>query len=117
MPLYDYRCQTCGPFREWRRMQQYEQSVPCPLCSLPAPRLPTSPMVPVLSANERIAHARNEKSAHEPAVVRREDLVQHDTHREHHHSPHRGHHHGTSPLIRKQFGEVQRSPRRWMIGH
>jgi hypothetical protein len=65
-------------------------------------------MVPVLSANDRIAHARNEKSAHEPAVVRRDDLPRHDTHR---------HQHSTSPLIKRQFGEVHRSPRPWMIGH
>jgi putative FmdB family regulatory protein len=111
MPLYDYQCQTCGPFREWRSMKECEQSVTCPSCSVPAPRLPTSPRVAVLSAHERIAHERNERSAHQPAVVRREDLAQYGTHRRHQH--------GVSPLIKQQFGEANRSPpgRPWMVGH
>ena len=111
MPLYDYQCQTCGPFREWRSMNQCEQSVTCPSCSVPAPRLPTSPRLAVLSSNERIAHERNERSAHQPSVVRREDLPRHGTPRRHQH--------GVSPLLKQQFGEVNRSAhgRPWMVGH
>jgi hypothetical protein len=64
-------------------------------------------MLTVLSSNNRIAHERNERSAHEPKVVRREDLS-----RDHRH-------HGVSPLIKQQFGDVQKSPpaRPWMVGH
>ena len=68
-------------------------------------------MLTVLSSNNRIAHERNERSAHEPKVVRREDLPrdrrQHDDH------------HGVSPLIKQQFGDVHKSPpdRPWMVGH
>jgi putative FmdB family regulatory protein len=107
MPLYDYGCETCGPFREWRSMSEWQALVPCPSCSLPAPRLAASPMLAVLSSNNRIAHERNERSAHEPKVVRREDL------------PHRHHHRSVSPLIKQQFGDVHESPpsRPWMVGH
>jgi putative FmdB family regulatory protein len=111
MPLYDYGCSTCGPFREWRSMSEWEARVLCPSCSLPAPRLAAAPMLTVLSSNNRVAHERNERSAHEPRVERREDLPGD--------SRHQGHQHGVSPLIRQQFGDVQRSPpdRPWMVGH
>jgi len=109
MPLYDYECRTCGEFQEWRSMSEWEAAAPCPSCSVPASRLVAAPMLAVLSSNNRIAHERNERSAHEPKVVRRADLP-----RDHHHhgAPH-------SPLIRQQFGEVHKSPadRPWMVGH
>jgi len=49
MPLYDYGCRTCGPFREWRSMSEWEAKVQCPSCSLPASRLAAAPMLGVLS--------------------------------------------------------------------
>ena len=103
MPLYDYECMTCGEFREWRKMSEWEASVPCPNCSLPAPRRAAAPMLAVLSTNNRIAH--------EPKVLRRQDLSPH--HRHH------GHRHEVNPLLKQQFGEVHRSPpdRPWMVGH
>jgi putative FmdB family regulatory protein len=111
MPLYDYGCDGCGPFREWRSMSEWQAKVPCPNCSLPAPRLVPAPMLAVLSSNNRIAHERNERSAHEPNVVRREDLP-----------PDRARHrhrHAVSPLVRQQFGDVYQSPPRrpWLVGH
>jgi hypothetical protein len=67
-------------------------------------------MLAVLPANNRIAHERNERSAHEPKIMRREDLP---NARPHHHQ------HGVSPLIKQQFGDVHPSPssRPWMVGH
>jgi len=111
MPLYDYECGTCGEFRAWRNMSEWEASVPCPSCSLPASRLAAAPMLGILSTNNRIAHERNERSAHEPKVVQREDLPAKHGHHDH---PH-----GINPLIKRQFGEVHRSPpdRPWMVGH
>jgi putative FmdB family regulatory protein len=111
MPLYDYECVTCGEFREWRSMSEWEARVPCPSCSLAAPRRAAAPMLAVLSTNNRIAHERNERSAHEPKVVRREHLPP-----AHHHH---GHGHGINPLIKQQFGDVHKSPpdRPWLVGH
>lgn len=112
MPLYDYECGRCGPFRDWRPMSEWEAPVPCPECSALAPRLAAAPMLRVLSRNDRIAHERNERSAHEPRVVRREDLPG----RRHTHD----HDHGdASPLVRQQFGEVSQShaDRPWLVGH
>jgi putative FmdB family regulatory protein len=111
MPFYDYGCGTCGPFREWRSMSEWRADVPCATCGAPAPRLAAAPMLTVLSPNNRIAHARNERSAHEPRVVRREDLPQGHLHHDHRR--------GVSPLVKQQFGDVRRSPpdRPWMVGH
>ena len=110
MPLYDYECRNCGPFREWRPMSEWEANAQCPDCSLPAPRQAAAPMLGALSTNNRIAHERNERSAHEPKVVRREDLPGGQRH---------GHHHSVSPVIKQQFGNVSQSPpgRPWMVGH
>ena len=111
MPLYDYACATCGPFRAWRGMSEWEASVPCPDCSLPAPRLASVAMLAVLSASNRVAHERNERSAHEPKVMRREDLPRERLHQ--------GHRPGASPLVRQQFGAVHEGARDrpWMVGH
>jgi putative FmdB family regulatory protein len=111
MPIYDYGCETCGPFRAWRGMAEWDASVPCPNCSLLAPRLAALPMLAVLSANNRIAHEHNERSAHEPKVVRREDLP---ADRRHHR-----HRHGATPMIKQQFGDAHGSApdRPWMVGH
>lgn len=108
MPLYDYGCNACGPFREWRSMAEWQTSVPCPHCAAPAHRLAAASMVAVLAPNNRIAHERNERSAHEPRVVRRGESF-----------PDHSHQCDVGPLVRQQFGDVQKSgaDRPWMLGH
>lgn len=110
MPLYDYECKSCGPFRDWRPMSEWTAGAPCPDCSAPAPRQTAAPMLAALSSNNRIAHERNERSAHEPRVVRREHLPQG-------HSD--SHPHDVNPLIKQQFGNVSQGPPGWpwMVGH
>jgi putative FmdB family regulatory protein len=111
MPLYDYECTTCGAFRAWRSMSEHAASVECPSCTLPASRLAAAPMLAVLSSNSRIAHERNERSAHEPKVMRDDDWRR--DHRHHHHR------HDGDPVIKRQFGDVHKSAadRPWMVGH
>ncbi len=67
-------------------------------------------MLGVLSSNNRIAHEHNERSAHEPKVVPREELAPGNRH---------SHHQEVNPLIKRQFGNVSQSPpgRPWMVGH
>jgi putative FmdB family regulatory protein len=82
MPLYDYECRRCGPFREWRSMSDYAKTVDCPECQRPAARSVATPALG-MDAGLRKAHAINEKSAHEPRVVRRrrgDPIPQHDAH-------------------------------------
>lgn len=105
MPLYSYDCESCGPFTDWRSMSEAAAPVDCPNCQAPAPRAVSSPFLANMDPGNRIAHQRNEKSAHEPRIEAREKGG-HSAHKGHKH-PHRhgcgGHSHGHG--------------RPWMIGH
>jgi putative FmdB family regulatory protein len=43
MPLYEYRCEQCGPFDHRRDAEQANVPVPCPRCEAPARRVYTPP--------------------------------------------------------------------------
>ena len=106
MPIYDYLCPACGPFEERRPMSELNAEATCATCGAPAPRLPAAPSLNLMSSNNRIAHTRNEKSAHEPGVVHRmvpPDLQPHATH------------HGAHVVAHSH--EHRPSPRPWMLGH
>ena len=107
MPLYDYSCEHCGPFRAWRRMSECTAASECPECGDPAARAPSAPFLADMNPNSRIAHQRNEKSAHEPQVASRSGMKgmgsKRGGHAGHaHHGHHHHHHHSGRP---------------WMIGH
>jgi len=74
MPLYDYDCASCGPFRSWTRLSEADAPAACPHCGALASRAVAMPFLATMDANTRIAHVRNEKSAHEPRVMSREEL-------------------------------------------
>ncbi len=74
MPLYDYLCDKCGPLREWRGISEASKTISCPNCGGKARRVITAPSLALMAATTRAAHARNERSANEPMVVRREQL-------------------------------------------
>ncbi len=67
MPLYDYKCDRCGPFEAWHKMA--ESSVPraCPDCSVLSARLITAPNI---SLNSGSLMARMGSS--EPRLIRRQ---------------------------------------------
>ena len=69
MPLYDYNCEECGPFTELRSMSRSSDPMSCPTCGKAAERTLTAPFIADMDPKNRIAHQRNEKSAHEPRVV------------------------------------------------
>jgi len=70
MPVYEYRCDACGPFTQMRPMAEYEQPTPCPACGTAAPRvILTAPHCSTLSTQSRLAHATNERSAHAPRTL------------------------------------------------
>ena len=104
MPLYDYHCPTCGDFRAWRRMSEAGTPVDCPTCDAAASRAVVAPNLALMNPHNRIAHQRNEKSAHEPRVESRRQQDRPHSHG-HGHSHHHHHHHGHG------------GGRPWMIGH
>ena len=38
MPLYEYLCDTCGPFAAMRPLAEFAAPFACPDCGTPAPR-------------------------------------------------------------------------------
>jgi putative FmdB family regulatory protein len=101
MPLYDYQCASCGDFRVWRRMSEAGAPVDCTNCGAAAARAVVAPNLALMNPHSRIAHQRNEKSAHEPQVVSRSRP--HQGEHRHAHGHHHQHRHGAS--------------RPWMLGH
>jgi putative FmdB family regulatory protein len=71
MALYDYQCAACGPFSLWRPLSERNFLASCPVCQEPARRVISAPNLSVMSPSQRLAHARNEKSRHEPGVTNR----------------------------------------------
>jgi putative FmdB family regulatory protein len=70
MPVYEYLCRDCGPFTRMRSMSEYELPSDCPKCVASAPRvILTAPHCSTVSAQTRIAHATNERSADSPRTL------------------------------------------------
>jgi putative FmdB family regulatory protein len=108
MPLYPYTCQRCGDFQTWRSMSACDQPAACPRCGMLSRRAVAAPIILGMDPNLRKAHMRNEKSAHEPRVVRKE--------RSHHGHAH-GHHEHAPPGADRLEPHLHQSSRRTMIGH
>jgi putative FmdB family regulatory protein len=69
MPVYDFVCEGCGPFEQWRPVR--DPAADCPSCSGPARRRFTPPGVRRMGAPLRAARDREERSASAPEVVSR----------------------------------------------
>lgn len=110
MPLYEYDCPGCGSFTAWGRMATAEAPAPCPRCGAAAPRAIASPALG-MERGRYHAHARNERSAHEPAVATRGGTGE-AAHGHHHHSP-------LDPRARRLVGDAHAhvSRRPWSVGH
>ena len=108
MPLYDYDCKRCGPFREWGSMAASGDAQDCPSCGRAAARSLSSPYMRSGQAIVRYkAEAHNERSANEPKVVQHVGHMGHD----HGRDGHKAHAHQHA---RKQLHDARRP---WMIGH
>lgn len=66
MPMYDYHCDSCGDFSALRPLAEYRDPLACPSCGETAGRVISAPNLAVMSASNRTAWERNERSAHEP---------------------------------------------------
>ena len=110
MPLYDYRCDSCGDFRDWHAMARSREPAGCPICGRPARRQVATPFIALMPSHTRIAHQRNEKSAHEPKVMRRGELDLHTCRVGHGHDHAAAAPHGPEPGLLK-------SSKRTLLGH
>lgn len=109
MPLYDYICAGCGPFRAWQTLARADAPAACPDCEARAPRAIAAPFVANMNPHSRIAHQRNEKSAHEPQTMSRKQLDKAGAKRSGGSACHHGHGHGHK--------HAHGGGRPWMIGH
>ena len=106
MPLYDYVCESCSEFREWRPMREAGEPAACPTCGNPAPRAVSAPHIATMDTRKRKALGVEERSADQPGVVRRKD-VPHMVERDRGgHSPHHHHNH-----------DHAHNPYPWAVGH
>ena len=71
MPIYEYQCTRCGVFTRLAKMSESAAPAACPHCDAAAARILSSPRLGLLSATNRVAHERNERSAHEPRRARK----------------------------------------------
>ena len=69
MPLYEYRCNTCGEFEAWRSMDKYNAPINCPDCDQAAIKI-FSALNINLNSGSLSAIARSQSS--EPRVVKQE---------------------------------------------
>ncbi|MBD1920817.1 zinc ribbon domain-containing protein [Microcoleus sp. FACHB-831] len=67
MPIYDFRCETCGDFEEWRSMSESSNPMVCPSCDRFAKRIYSTAG---LIQTPRSLSRRIEQSA-EPKLVQR----------------------------------------------
>ncbi len=65
MPLYEFKCDPCGVFDQWRSMAESSQPADCPTCQAPARRLFSAPML--LTGSLRLSKKANP----EPQLVQR----------------------------------------------
>lgn len=107
MPMYDYHCDSCGDFSALRPLAEYREPIACPSCGDSAARVITAPNLACMSAANRTAWERNERSAHEP---RRGSCS----------SGSCGHsHHQTKPAtaVAAPIKKPATQTRPWMLGH
>ena len=75
MPLYDYDCADCGPFRAWTAMDRAAEPCACPYCGQDAARQLATPHLATMNGKLRKAMDRAERSSAEPRLVKRKHLA------------------------------------------
>lgn len=113
MPVYEYLCDSCGPFTEMRPMSEFELPQPCETCGADAPRvILTAPRFSCMPTETLKAHATNERSRNAPKTLNEYKAS---------HSANCGCCSGKKParLMTKTRGGAKGFPtaRPWMISH
>ena len=69
MPVYEFRCEDCGPFEQRRSFVEAGDPMTCPSCGKGARRVYSMPATKNVPAALSDAMHRAEKSAYEPEVA------------------------------------------------
>jgi putative FmdB family regulatory protein len=70
MAMYEYQCEAHGVFEAVRSLHEAALPEPCPDCGHHAARILSAPHLAQVSGSERVARDRNERSSHEPRLVK-----------------------------------------------
>jgi putative FmdB family regulatory protein len=70
LPTYGYRCSRCGSFDVRREINNRLDAEPCPSCARPSRRVFDAPALRGVHPGLRRALDAQQRSAHEPTVVR-----------------------------------------------
>lgn len=70
MPVYEFFCEICGPFEQWRDHRQASEPLLCPTCNTTARRVFSPPGLYRTSETTRMLLNRAERGA-EPRVEQR----------------------------------------------
>jgi putative FmdB family regulatory protein len=65
MPLYEFKCDQCGLFEQWRTLAEHRLPADCPMCQQPASRVFSAPAI--LSGSLRL-----KRENPEPQLVKRD---------------------------------------------
>lgn len=115
MPMYDYHCDGCGNFSALRPLAEYREPMRCPHCNATATRVIAAPNLACMSASNRTAWERNERSAHEP---RRGGCASGNCGHAHHHTKPGASSIAPKPsLITTASTPRSSGSRPWMLGH
>ena len=70
MPVYEYLCNDCGPFKDMRPMSECDDPQDCPQCLEESPRvILTAPAFFCMPSDKRKAAATNERSSNAPKTL------------------------------------------------
>ena len=103
MPIYEYECDQHGTFSQLKGISNRNDDTVCPLCGHTSSRVISKPSLSIMSASNKTAWERNEKSAHEP-IRRSKHVCNHTCN------------HNKSSNNRKIIKPTAGS-RPWMLGH
>ena len=110
MPVYEFHCSDHGTTNVLRSIADRDLPVSCPDCGATAVRLTSAPRLTVMTAANRDAWARNERSAHEPRRASRSACG-------HVHSAGEGCRSATDGAAAQSLRQAPKSGRPWMLGH
>ena len=105
MPIYEYECKKHGVFSLLKGISNRNDNTECPSCGHSSTRVMSKPALSLMSASNRSAWERNEKSAHEP-VRRKKHVCNHSCN----HSNH-------SEKSHEKYIKPSPGARPWMLGH
>jgi putative FmdB family regulatory protein len=108
MPVYEYECTDHGVFEALTPLARYAEPAPCPECDLASVRVISTPHLASMARASYVAAERNERSRHEPRMVKK-DRSGHD------------HKHGVNEKTRDPAGRpalrASHGSRPWALEH